>query len=134
MDPIKSATEMAKGIRVSSVLGSILYITPFTLAALVVVSFGGNTIIQTFLMWVVGALFILFILCYLGILFFGNHKELQSEEHTFLMKALEILGDQSHQFKDWEKAQAENNSQFPNPRDVSIPKPSDRKLLEKDHE
>ena len=38
-NPIKSATEMVKKVRVSSVLSSLLWILPFTIAGLVVVSF-----------------------------------------------------------------------------------------------
>lgn len=133
MDPIKSATEMVKGIRVSSVLGSILFILPFAMGALVIVSFGNNKIIQAFFMWVVGALVVLFILCYIGILLFGNHKDLQSEDHIFCMKALEVLGDQKHQFKDLEMVPAENNPQFPNPKDEPNIQSPDHKLL-KNHE
>ena len=129
MDPIKSATEMVKGIRVSSVLGSILYIIPFTLAALVVVSFSSNIIIQTFLMWALGALIGLFVFCFLGILLFGDHKELQSEDHTFRMKALEVLGDQDHQITDLATSSAKNNPQLPSPKEADIPEPSDLKIF-----
>ena len=124
---------MVKGIRVSSVLGSILFIIPFPLAALVVVSFGNNTTIQKFLMLVVGTLIMLFILCYVGILLLGNHKELQSEDHIFRMKALEMLGDQNQQFKDLEEDSAKNNPQSPDPKNAITPRPPDHKSLEEHH-
>jgi hypothetical protein len=133
MDPIKSATDMVKGMKVSSVLGSILYMTPYTLGSLILVSFSSNTIIQTFLMFIVASLILLFIISFLGILIFGDHKELQSEEHTYKMKALEILGDQNHKVTN-STSLSENNPELPVPEDIIMPKPSELKSIEKKYE
>ena len=134
MDPMKSATELVKGIRVSSVLGSLVFIIPFFLACLVVVSFGHNVMVQMFLMWMVGSLLFFFMLCYGGILIFGNHKELQSEDHTYRMKALEVFGDQNHKIIDVNESLAENNPELPSPKGVKIPEPSTDLSIEKTHE
>ena len=133
-DPIKSATEMVKHIRVSSVFGSIMFIMPFLLGSLLVVSFSHNVVVEIFLMFIIGILFLVFILSFLGILLFGDHKELQSEDHIFRMKALEVLGDQSHEFIDHHSSIKRNNPALPDPKNSKIPKPSGNKSLEKTHE
>ena len=133
-DPIKSATEMVRHVRVSSVLGSILFTIPFLLGSLVVVAFSSNTAIQIFLMCTIGILYLVFILCFLGILFFGNHNELKSEDHNFRMRALEVLGDQNHILEDSSNALEDTNPTLPDPKNSQIPDSQVNKLLEKDHE
>ena len=124
-NPIKSATEMVKKVRVSSVLSSLLWILPFTIAGLVVVSFTNNFLVQYFLMFVVGAIVIVFLFSFLGILIFGDKKLLQSEDHIFMMRALEVLGDQSHTYKDIKSNTLENNPSLPKPEN------SDSLVMEK---
>jgi len=125
-DPIKSATEMVKHIRISSVFGSIMFIMPFLLGSLTVVSFSHNVVIEIFLMSIIGVIFLVFIFTFMGIFIFGDHKELQSEDHVYRMKALEILGDQTHT--------EGNNPKLPNPKESKTPKPKVNKILQKNHE
>lgn len=133
-DPIKSATEMVKHIRISSVFGSIMFIMPFLLGSLIVVSFSHNATVETFLMWMIGVLFAVFILAFLGILLFGDHKELQSEDQIYRMKALEIIGDQAHKLVEERDYPEGNNPKLPDPKNSKVPKPKDNKFLEKIHE
>jgi len=114
-DPIKSATEMVKKVRVSTVLSSLLWILPFLFAGLVVVSFTDNTTVQNFFMWAIGATLGIFLLSFVGILIFGDKKDLQSENHIFMMRALEVLGDQQHTYKDFRSSKLENNPGLPKP-------------------
>lgn len=106
---------MVKKVRVSTVLSSLLWILPFLFAGLVVVSFTNNTIVQHFFMWTIGATLGVFLLSFLGILIFGDKKDLQSEDHIFLMRALEVLGDQQHTYKDFKSSKLENNPSLPKP-------------------
>ena len=115
IDPIKSATEMVRKIRVSTVLSSLLWILPFLFAGLVVVSFTGNMIVQYFFMWAIGLTLGVFLLSFLGILIWGDRKDLQSEDHIFMMRALEVLGDQQHIYKDVKSSKLENNPNLPKP-------------------
>lgn len=115
LDPIKSATEMVKKVRVSTVLSSLLWVLPFLIAGLIVVSFTSNLLIQKFFMWLIGIDFGSIVLSYFGVLLFGDKKYLQSEEHIFMMRALEVLGDQQHIFKDFKSAELGNNPSFPKP-------------------
>lgn len=114
-DPIKSATEMVKKVHVSNVLSSLLWILPFPFAGLVVVSFTDNTIVQHFFMWAIGSTLGVFLLSFLGILIFGDKKDLQSEDHIFKMRALEVLGDQQYTYKDFKSSKLENNPSLPKP-------------------
>jgi len=132
-DPIKSATEMVKHIRISSVFGSIMFIMPFLLGSLTVVSFSHNVVIEIFLMSIIGVIFLVFIFTFMGIFIFGDHKELQSEDHVYRMKALEILGDQTHRFTDHDYTEG-NNPKLPNPKESKTPKPKVNKILQKNHE
>ena len=84
-------------------------------------------------MWIVGGLSTLFVLCFLGILIFGDHKELQSEDHTYRMKALEILGDEKNTLIDL-KSVPKNNPELPIPEDLYIPEPLNPMFVEKNHE
>ena len=134
-DPIKSATEMVKQVRVSTVLSSLLWVLPFLFAALVVVSFTGNTTVQTFFMWTVGITLGIFLLSFLGILLFGDHKSLQSEDHIFRMKALELLGDQTHSYQDFKSTPLENNPVLPKPENIVTPPTEEVKISKgNDHE
>lgn len=114
-DPIKSATEMVKKVRVSTVLSSLLWILPFLFSGLVVVSFSANVVVQQFFMWAIGSTLGVFLLSFLGILIFGDKKDLQSENHIFMMRALEVLGDQQHTYKDFKSSTLENNPGLPKP-------------------
>ena len=114
-DPIKSATEMVKKVRVSSVLSSLLWILPFLIAGLVVVSFTDNFTTQYFFMGAIGLTLLVFLLSFLGILIFGDKKLLQSEDHIYRMKALEFLGDQKNNAEDLRFALVENNPNLPKP-------------------
>lgn len=133
-DPIKSATDMVKQIRVSTVLSSILWILPFLIAALVVVSFTANLTVQYFLMYAVGILIVVFILSFLGILLFGDPKLLQSEDHIYRMKTLEVLGDQSNVVKDLVNSVVQNNPALPDPKNAVIPAPATNSTEEQIHE
>ncbi|MFA6076558.1 MAG: hypothetical protein WC735_00610 [Candidatus Paceibacterota bacterium] len=114
-DPIKSATEMVKKVRVSTVLSSLLWILPFLFAGLVVVSFTDNITVQIFFMWAIGFTLAVFLLSFIGILIWGDKKFLQSEHHIFMMRALEVLGDQQHTYKDFKSSTLENNPSLPKP-------------------
>ena len=83
----------------------------------------GDTI---FVMFIIGVIFLVFIFTFMGIFIFGDHKELQSEDHVYRMKALEILGDQTHT--------EGNNPKLPNPKESKTPKPKVNKILQKNHE
>lgn len=106
---------MVRKVRVSTVLSSLLWILPFLVAGLVVVSFTDNTIVQYFFMWAIGATLGVFLISFLGILIFGDKKDLQSEDHIFMMRALEVLGDQQHTYKDFKSSKLENNPSLPKP-------------------
>ncbi len=117
---------MVKHIRVSSVLGSLTFILPFLFGALVIVSLFDNNSVQIFFMVATGVVLGVYILSFIGIMIFGDHKELQSEEHLFRMKALEIIGDQKQVVEDIKKINLETNP--------AIPKPSDKDGMELDKE
>lgn len=117
LNPIKSATEMVKKVRVSSVLSSLLWILPFLFSGLVVVSFTDNVVVQYFFMWTVGSTLVVFLLSFLGILIFGDKKDLQSENHIFMMRALEVLGDERHTYKDFKSSKLENNPSLSRPEE-----------------
>lgn len=66
-------------------------------------------------MWSIGVTLVIFLLSFTGILIFGDKKDLQSENHIFMMRALEVLGDQQHRFKDFRSSKLENNPGLPKP-------------------
>lgn len=130
-DPIKSAAEMVKWIRLSSIFGSFLFILPYLLGAFVLIAFSDNTIAQIFLMVIIGVLFAVFIVIYLVIFFYGDHKELQSEDQIYRMKALEVIGDQGHTLNELKNIENENNPALPDPKKEILISPSNS--LDKHH-
>ncbi|MEK7095096.1 MAG: hypothetical protein AAB917_00365 [Patescibacteria group bacterium] len=120
-DPIKSASEMVKQIRISSVFSSILFIAPYLLGTFILIVLTGNMTAIIFLMFIIGALFLVFILTFLGILLFGDHKDLQSEDQIYRMKALEVIGDQGHTFTEIQKIVSENNPALASPKKTETP-------------
>jgi len=134
-DPIKSATEMARQIRVRNILNPLLWALPFLVAALVVVTiFSDNSTIQSFFMIAIGAEMIVILLTFIAVMLFGDPKLLQSEDHTFNMKALEVLGDQKHNFVDVKDSPIVNNPAEADPKNVEIPPPRELNKPTNDHE
>lgn len=120
MSPVnafKSATEMGRNLRISSVLSPLLWLLPFLTVALVVVSFGDNTSVQNFFMWAIVAILAIFLLSYTGILLFSDPKLLRSERHFENMRYIETLGDQSHVINVNDTLPIENNPALPNPQE-----------------
>lgn len=121
MNSIKSAADMARQVKVSSVLNSLLWTLPLQIVGLIIVSFANNLSVEHFFMWTVGlSLFVIFI-SFLGILIFGDANLLRSENHVFRMKALEMLGDESHEFQDFKELVATNNPDMPDPAESAPP-------------
>ena len=126
-EPIKSASDVMKKIRISSVLSSLLWTLPFLVSALVVTSFTNNITVQTFFMYTTGAVVLVILCSFIGILLFGDKKLLQSEEHTYRMKVLEFLGDQTHTLENFTTSTAENNPTLPNPATAEVlPEPKNK--------
>jgi hypothetical protein len=134
MDPLQSASEMVKRMRTNTILGPILFILPFSMAALVVVGFTDNDLVQMVFIIINALLVVVLVLSFLGILIFGDKKLLCSEEHVETMRALEILGSQKHEFQTIEVLPAENNPELPDPTASGIPNPKDIKKLEEKHD
>lgn len=129
--PIKSAVEMLRQIRVSTVLNSLLWAFGSLLLALVITSFTDNILIQKYLMWATGVVLTIFLLCFIGILLTGNFNLLRSERHILNMKILELLGDQSHTFKDFKNSPEQTNPAQPNPENITIPDPKNTTIIKK---
>jgi hypothetical protein len=115
-DPIQTAAEMVKRVRINTVHKSLLWIMPFLLASLIVVSFGNNIPVQHFIMYLTGADVGIFLISFVCILIWGDKKLLHSEEHTFMMRALDILGDQKNTYKNIESLISENNPDQADPK------------------
>ena len=129
IDPLKSATEMGRQIHVSSVLNSILWPLPYSLSAFVLVSFTDNFFAQIFLMFINGGLLLSVIFCYI-LMLFRDPNLLRSEKHIFLMKALEMLGDQDNTVKELVDSEARNNPDIQDPKNVKTPEFEEIKNLE----
>ena len=119
--PIKSAVEMLKQVRVSTVLNSLLWLVFVLLLALVFTSFGENASVQIFLMVMVSITITVIIVSFIGILLTKNFNLLRSEKHVFNMKALEILGDQDYTVKNLVDSSGGNNPTLPSPKGIAIP-------------
>lgn len=128
-EPFKTATEMARQVRVSTVLNSLLWILPFLLIALVVVSFAGNVVVQKFLMYLIAAVVAVFLLSFIGILIFGDSNLLRSEKHVFNMRMLDMLGDQSRTFEDFKNSLQQTNPAQPDPKDAIATNSGDIKFI-----
>src|ERR1700722_16299350 len=102
---MKSATDLAEQVKISTVLNCLLWAFAPLLIALVIVSFNTNRAVQEFLMWAIAADLAAILLSFVGILTIGMFRKpellnlLRSEEHTYRMKVLETLGDQKHVFE-----------------------------------
>jgi hypothetical protein len=119
---MKSATEMVKNVRVSSVLGSVIFLIPWSMAALVVSGIAHNEFLEIFFGFVVGILLLVFIPSFVGILLFGDKNDLKSEDYSLKMRALELLGDQNADYKDSLDIIPENNPELPSPTKTKVPK------------
>ena len=131
-DALKSATEMVKQVRVSSVLNPILWVLPVPTIGLVLVSFTGNIMVQYFLMLIIGVPTAVLLLTFLGILAFGDKSLLRSEDYVISMKTLELIGDQKHTYKEIKNSPEQNNPTLSDPKNAEIPEPKKIEQIEQE--
>jgi len=121
-NPLQSATEMVKRIRVSSILAPVLWILPYSMAALMFIAvFSDDVLVKWVFVIINSSLFIVLVASFIGILLFGDKKLLCSEEHIEQMRALEILGDQKNTLNVNDNIPAKTNPELPNPKNTDIP-------------
>ena len=83
-------------------------------------------------MWTNGATIAAIILCFIGILIWGDPNLLRSESHTYRMKFLEILGDHKQDVKPTVASTTITNPKMPDPATVPVPEPENKTVeLEK---
>lgn len=128
-NPLKYATDMARQIHVSSALNPLLWMLPLLIIGLLIASFSGNIEVIHFFIWAISVVIFVILVCYVGILLFGNTNLLRSEKHAYRMKRLEIIGDEKHELKTIINQPQITNPSESDPSLVEMPKLTDDVLL-----
>lgn len=98
-NPLKQAAEMANKIRISSIFSTLLWILPYAMGALVIVSFAHNLLVEIFFIVIISAIILVILGTFLCTLLFGNEDDknrLRNEDYAYNMKVLGFLGDPDH--------------------------------------
>ncbi len=127
----KSASTISKQVKTNVVFNCLLWMLPLLVIALIIISPGNNTRIQSFLMWLIGTIIVVILVLFILILVMGLcgkpelFQLLRSEDHVYKMAALEKMGDEKHTVIDAVEISSNTNPSQIDPTTVGIPIPTD---------
>lgn len=129
-DPLKRAAEMANKILISSIFSTLLWILPYAMGALVIVSFSHNFLVEIFFIVIISSIIIVILGTFVCILIFGNEDDknrLRNEEYAFNVKVIGMLGSAEHLIEYFKAINPDggiNNPKSPDPNQTKkLPPP-----------